>query len=84
MLIDSVLGSGTKQGYFFQVEPGTDTEFFWWAVAHPTKPGTTGDRVFFTNQKGVIFYLPYDDPHANDLPDPKTCDPPANAKPAGW
>jgi hypothetical protein len=82
-LVDSVLGSGTKQGYHFQVQPGTDTEFYWWAVAHPAVPGTTGDRVFFTNQKGVIYYLMHDDPHANDLPDPKTCDPPSSALPVG-
>ncbi len=56
-LIDSVLGSGTKQGYQFEVHPVPGTpEFLWYAVARPTAPGTTGERYFYTNQAGVIFY----------------------------
>ena len=56
-LIDSVLGQGTKQGYFFQAEPSaTTTEFLWYAVANPAVPTTTGDRYFMTNHEGVIYY----------------------------
>ena len=56
-LIDGILGSGTKQGYNFNVQPGNQTsEFLWFATANPTVPGTTGDRYFCTNQAGVIYY----------------------------
>lgn len=56
-LIDSVLGSGTKQGYLFQASYSTTTsEFLWFAVANPAAPKTTGDRYFETNQNAVIFY----------------------------
>jgi hypothetical protein len=56
-LIDSVLASGTKQGYYFQAGYGLQTsEFLWFATAEPAIPGTTGDRYFATNQEGVIFY----------------------------
>ncbi len=57
MLIDSVLASGNKQGYVFQVRVSpTDPEFLWMAVASPAVPQTTGDRFFATNHEGVIFY----------------------------
>lgn len=56
-LIDSVLGSGTKQGYKFQCDPSTSTgEFLWFATANPASPTTTGDRYFCTNHAGVIYY----------------------------
>jgi prepilin-type N-terminal cleavage/methylation domain-containing protein len=56
-LIDSVLGSGTKQGYIFQCTYGFSTsEFLWFCLANPAICGTTGDRYFDTNQAGVIFY----------------------------
>jgi prepilin-type N-terminal cleavage/methylation domain-containing protein len=56
-LIDGVLGSGTKQGYFFACSYGSTTsEFLWYATANPAVPGTTGDRYFATNQAGVVFY----------------------------
>src|SRR4051795_5849164 len=56
-LIDSVLGSGTKQGYIFQACYGFSTsEFLWFCLANPAIAGTTGDRYFDTNQAGVIFY----------------------------
>jgi type II secretory pathway pseudopilin PulG len=57
VLVDSVLGSGTKQGYLFQCAYGQSTsEFLWFAVANPAIAGTTGDRYFNTNQAGVIYY----------------------------
>ena len=56
-LVDGVLGSGTKQGYLFQVEyAATTSEFLWFGVANPAVPTTTGDRYFSTNQAGVVFY----------------------------
>jgi Ca-activated chloride channel family protein len=68
-LVDSVLGAGTKQGYQFEVHKSTkNPEYLWFAVARPTTPGSTGDRFFYTNQAGVIFYstTPFD-------VDPETC-----------
>jgi type IV pilus assembly protein PilA len=58
-LIDSVLGSGTKQGYLFTVTiPGTapDNQYSWEAGATPIVVGKTGDRYFFVNESGVIRY----------------------------
>lgn len=56
-LIDSILGSGTKQGYLYgcTADP-QDPEFRWSAWANPAVPGTTGGRYFATNQTGVIWY----------------------------
>jgi type IV pilus assembly protein PilA len=56
-LIDSVLGTGTKQGYnFYASYSFTTSEFLWFAAANPMLPGTTGDRYFTTNMAGAIFY----------------------------
>ncbi|HZU96986.1 MAG TPA: prepilin-type N-terminal cleavage/methylation domain-containing protein [Planctomycetota bacterium] len=56
-LIDTVFGSGTKQGYLFQGAYSFSTsEFLWFAVANPSIAGTTGDRYFSSNMAGVIFY----------------------------
>lgn len=56
-LIDSMLGSGTKQGYLFEATYGVRTdEFIWIATARPELPGTTGDRYFITNHEGVIYF----------------------------
>ena len=56
-LIDSVLGSGLKQGYVFEASASTTTsEFLWFATASPQKPGTTGDRYFATNHQGVAYF----------------------------
>lgn len=57
LLIDTVLGSGTKQGYTFNAERSASTgEFLWFATANPASPTTTGDRYFCTNHAGVIYY----------------------------
>ena len=57
-LIDSVLSSGTKSGYTFSYTSGTadasgavDT---YTLTATPVVVGTTGQRMFFTDQSGVI------------------------------
>ncbi len=57
MLLDSILASGTKQGYTFQVFVSPETpEFLWMATANPVLPNTTGDRFFVTNHERVIHY----------------------------
>lgn len=56
-LIDSVLTAGTKSGYAFAYAGGAvvggsiDT---YTITATPTTVGTTGQRMFFTDQTGVI------------------------------
>lgn len=56
-IVDPVLGGGVKQGYMFDVTVSPDKpEFEWWAIARPAVPGTTGDRYFYTNQTGVIWF----------------------------
>ena len=57
MLVDGILGTGTKQGYFFQCQPSTTTsEFLWMATADPAMPMTTGNRWFAVNQAGIVYY----------------------------
>lgn len=78
-LIDSVLGSGVKQGYAFQVVPSPQTpEFLWMATADPVLPGKTGDRYFMINHEGIIYY-------SNTAPFTITpdCATPADATPLG-
>jgi prepilin-type N-terminal cleavage/methylation domain-containing protein len=56
-LVDSVLGKGSKQGYFFSCTYSYSTsEFLWFALANPQVPTSSGDRYFETNVAGVIFY----------------------------
>ncbi len=50
--IDSVLASGTKQGYRFTYAL-IDTESFT-LNADPTVPGKTGTRHFFADESGII------------------------------
>lgn len=55
--VDTVLGGGLKQGYEFEVEVvPQDPQFRWWAIARPAVPGTTGDRFFYTDETGIIYY----------------------------
>jgi hypothetical protein len=76
-LVDAVLGSGTKQGYFFRAAYSpTTSEFLWWGTASPQKPGETGENYYFTNQSGVIY--------SSKEPirvDPETCQVPAGLEP---
>ena len=51
-LIDGVLGSGTKQGYTFEVRQADDDH--WSATATPAQPGKSGDRSFFVDESGLI------------------------------
>lgn len=51
-LVDKVLGSGTKQGYLFEVNRGAATpELLWWATADPITPGHPS---YFVDQSGEI------------------------------
>ena len=50
-LIDSILGSGTKNGYNFTVAGTTNTFVI---NANPVTPGSTGNRYFFSDESGVI------------------------------
>lgn len=49
--IDATLASGTKQGYLFAYTSGTNT---YSVGANPQVTNTTGTRVFFVNESGVI------------------------------
>ena len=59
-LIDGTLGGGTKTGYLFACDTDVATQpnaaALWAATAAPITPGTTGDRYFWVNQAGQIFY----------------------------
>ena len=52
-LIDSVLGSGTKDGYAYTAT-GSANNFS--VNAAPVTAGSTGTRYFFSNESGVIRY----------------------------
>ncbi|HBP21125.1 MAG TPA: pili assembly chaperone [Planctomycetes bacterium] len=55
-LVDGILGSGTKQGYNFSATGGTQSLYTWDAQGQPSVAQTTGDRYFYTDHTGVIFY----------------------------
>ena len=52
-LIDSVLGTGIKEGYVYTC---TGNEDFFVVTAAPQVPEQTGRRYFFADQSGVIRY----------------------------
>ena len=52
-LIDSVLGSGTKDGYSYAATGGANN---FEITAAPVTAGSTGTRYFFSNESGVIRY----------------------------
>jgi type IV pilus assembly protein PilA len=52
-LIDSVLASGTKSGYVFVYTAGNSNQTYT-ITATPISTGQTGQRMFFTDQSGVI------------------------------
>jgi type II secretory pathway pseudopilin PulG len=56
-LLDSVLGAGSKSGYFFSCNYSfVSSEFLWFALANPQLATTTADRYFETSTAGVMFY----------------------------
>lgn len=50
-LIDSVLASGTKEGYTFGCTGGVD---FFSITAAPLVPGETGRKYYYADQSGII------------------------------
>lgn len=52
-LIDSVLAAGTKSGYTFVYTAGSSNQSYT-ITAKPIVAGQTGQRMFFTDQSGVI------------------------------
>jgi hypothetical protein len=64
-LVDSVIGSGTKAGYFFQASGSANTsEYLWFGLANPSVAGTSA-----SNQAGVVFNTD----GVNLQPDTDTC-----------
>jgi hypothetical protein len=56
-LISSSLGSGSQAGYLFEVtQRVSGSEFVWFAAAAPEVPGTTGDRYFVSDHRGITFF----------------------------
>lgn len=83
-LIDSIMGSGVKQGYVFRVLHSAPTpEFLWIAAADPVGPPGEGERrSFVTNHAGVIYYRSADEggPAALNV---ETCEIPPGWRPIG-
>jgi type IV pilus assembly protein PilA len=52
-LIDSVLSAGSKSGYTFAYSPANNNQTYT-LTATPIAIGQTGQRMFFTDQSGVI------------------------------
>ena len=52
-LIDSVLSAGSKSGYTFTYSPANSNQTYT-ITATPIAVGQTGQRMFFTDQSGVI------------------------------
>ncbi len=65
--IDSVLASGSKQGYNFTLSGSTNTFL---AIAYPQIHGKTGRRSFCVDESGVIRYT---DP-GSAVTSPSACD----------
>lgn len=71
-LIDEVFAAGTKQGYTFTYKPGpadasghiNDFEL----LVDPVTRGSTGQKSYFTDQKGTVRYNPSGPASATDVP----------------
>jgi hypothetical protein len=55
LLIDGVLGTGTKQGYRFTCRPRRAPSPGWTATAEPVVPGRTGDLCYAANERGEVW-----------------------------
>lgn len=55
-LIDAALASGTKRGFVFETHNGPQVEFEWFATADPIEPGVTGQRFYYVDHTGVLYY----------------------------
>jgi prepilin-type N-terminal cleavage/methylation domain-containing protein len=66
-LIDSVLSSGQKQGYFFQMNTDS-SRFAWSATAKPAAEDLSGNRYFFVDESGVIRFKTDGEAGPSDTP----------------
>ena len=58
-LLDAVLAGGTKSGYVFALITDGNTPSVGYSITGtPVTVGTTGQRMFFSDQSGVIRYDP--------------------------
>ena len=58
-LLDQVLAAGTKSGYTFVLTSDGNTPSVGYSITGtPVNVGTTGQRMFFSDQSGVIRYDP--------------------------
>jgi hypothetical protein len=56
-LLDAVLAAGTKSGYTFKWTGDGNTPSVGYSITGtPVTVGTTGQRMFFSDQSGVIRY----------------------------
>jgi len=53
--LETGLAGAPRQGYLFEVRPGSDPTRRWWGKASPQFPGKTGQRYYFVDQGGVIY-----------------------------
>lgn len=53
--LETGLVGAPRQGYLFEVRPGSDPTRRWWGKASPQFPGKTGQRCYFVDQGGVIY-----------------------------
>lgn len=70
--LETGLVGAPRQGYLFEVRPGSDPTRRWWAKAVPQFPGKTGQRYYFVDQGGVIYVSEGDfkvPPPASGLPE---------------
>lgn len=74
-LIDPVLASGIKQGYKFNCQPLEDPSKGYWVIARPAIPGKTGERYFYADPSGALYF---------SLKDSDEFDRKTGAPPKGW
>jgi hypothetical protein len=53
-IIDSVLASGIRSGYHFEMKVGPDKTMNFTARATPLEPGKSGRKYFFTDEAQVV------------------------------
>lgn len=80
-LVDDVLGTSAKQGFEYRISAHPDG-YSWDATAWPAS-GTAGNRRFYTNQSGVI-YFSADDPMEPVSLTGGRGGPPAGFRALGW
>lgn len=60
--IETGLVGVPRQGYLFEVRPGSDPTRRWWGKASPQYPGKTGRLYYFVDQGGVVYVSEADFP----------------------